>query len=269
MNERFTLDSTLMDIVENERVNRKLPIFFDLQLSEQVKWPFNKMKLKYMMQLIHFPAQELVDASNFILERREAGTKISIPVWRDLPEEEADTAKNVVLIPFASDMEEKDVPAVLICPGSENGHLKMATESMRAAERMMQAGCRAFILNIRTDYGAVDMMRAVRFLRANCRKLGILQEKVAVLAFGEVGIAAMEMYLHGGNIEDVTHRYDGIKGEPDQLWLMDIPEENGDGILQGNSGENSGKIYVCREESRDFSGSPWLEERLDALKKGD
>lgn len=29
MNERFTLDSTVTEISENERVNKKLPIFFE------------------------------------------------------------------------------------------------------------------------------------------------------------------------------------------------------------------------------------------------
>ena len=46
MNERFTLDSTVTEISENERVNKKLPIFFDLALCSQIKWPFSKMKLK-------------------------------------------------------------------------------------------------------------------------------------------------------------------------------------------------------------------------------
>ena len=37
MNERFTLDSTVTEISENERVNKKLPIFFDLALCSQIK----------------------------------------------------------------------------------------------------------------------------------------------------------------------------------------------------------------------------------------
>lgn len=75
MNERFTLESTVTEITENDRVNKKLPIFFDLELCSQVKWPFSKMKLKNMMKMTKFPGQDLVDAANFILERREAGDK--------------------------------------------------------------------------------------------------------------------------------------------------------------------------------------------------
>ena len=51
MNERFTLESTVTEITENDRVNKKLPIFFDLELCSQVKWPFSKMKLKNMMKM--------------------------------------------------------------------------------------------------------------------------------------------------------------------------------------------------------------------------
>ena len=56
------------------------------------------MKLKNMMKMTKFPGQELVDAANFILERREAGDKITIPIWRGLPENEAEAAEYVVLI---------------------------------------------------------------------------------------------------------------------------------------------------------------------------
>ena len=119
MNERFTLESTVTEITENDRVNKKLPIFFDLELCSQVKWPFSKMKLKNMMKMTKFPGQDLVDAANFILERREAGDKTTIPIWRGLPDGEAEAAEHTVLVPFVSDNEDR--PAVIICPEWENG----------------------------------------------------------------------------------------------------------------------------------------------------
>ena len=45
MNERFTLESTVTEITENDRVNKKLPIFFDLELCSRYhlsgmgEWP--------------------------------------------------------------------------------------------------------------------------------------------------------------------------------------------------------------------------------------
>lgn len=66
-----------------------------------------------------FPGQDLVDAANFILERREAGDKTTIPIWRGLPDGEAEAAEHTVLVPFVSDNEDR--PAVIICPEWENG----------------------------------------------------------------------------------------------------------------------------------------------------
>lgn len=39
MNERFTLDSTVTEISENERSIRNCPFFFVLALCSQIKWP--------------------------------------------------------------------------------------------------------------------------------------------------------------------------------------------------------------------------------------
>ena len=46
MNERFTLESTVIEITENDRVNKKLPIFFDLELCSQVKMALFKNEIK-------------------------------------------------------------------------------------------------------------------------------------------------------------------------------------------------------------------------------
>ena len=147
MNERFTLESTVTEITENDRVNKKLPIFFDLELCSQVKWPFSKMKLKNMMKMTKFPGQDLVDAANFILERREAGDKTTIPIWRGLPDGEAEAAEHTVLVPFVSDNEDR--PAVIICPEWENGRQKMMEEGVKIAAGISEMGCQAFILNLR------------------------------------------------------------------------------------------------------------------------
>lgn len=216
MNERFTLEYTVTEITENERVSRKLPFFFDMALCEQLKWPFRKMKLKHMMKLVRFPAQELVTAANFILERREAGEKISIPVWRDLPEAQSEAAKDVVLIPYVT--KGTTLPAVLICPDLAAERLNMVKEGMPAAKELQELGCAAFILNYRKDGASADMGRAIRFLRANHQKLGIDPERIALLACGSACTGAEELNRLRENIEDVTHRYDGIRPYPDGTW---------------------------------------------------
>ena len=254
MNERFTLDSTVTEIAENERVNKKLPIFFDLALCSQVKWPFSKMKLKNMMKMTKFPGQELVDAANFILERREAGDKITIPIWRGLPGNEAEAAEHVVLIPFISDEENR--PAILICPDWENGRQRVMDEGMKAAEVISQSGCQAFILNMRADNETDDMARAVRFIRANHQKLHVASNQVVLLTFGELKTAARKLFFHSKRVKDGTHRYDALKCEPEALWIIGEPDEDADktGVFF------SGSHYTSTNDSRE-----WLETRIREL----
>lgn len=254
MNERFTLDSTVTEIAENERVNRKLPIFFDLALCSQVKWPFSKMKLKNMMKMTKFPGQELVDAANFILERREAGEKITIPVWRGLPESEAEAAEHVVLIPFIS--KGVNAPAVLICPEWENDRQRMMDEGMKMAEIISELGCQAFILNLRKESEADDMARAIRFIRANHEKLHVTEDKIALLTFDEMKTAARKLFFHSKRIKDVTHRYDTLKCEPEVLWIVGEPDEDADKAGVSFSGSH----YSSADDSRE-----WLETRIREL----
>lgn len=251
MNERFTLDSTVTEISENERVNKKLPIFFDLALCSQIKWPFSKMKLKNMMKMTKFLGQELVDAANFILERREAGDKITIPIWRGLPENEAEAAEYVVLIPFISDEENR--PAILICPDWENGRQRMMDEGMKMAKTIFELGCQAFILNLRKESEADDMARALRFIRANHEKLHVEEDKIALLTFGEMKASARKLFFHSKRIKDVTHRYDALKCEPEELWIMGASDEDADktGVFF------SGSHYSLADDSRE-----WLETRI-------
>ena len=93
-----------------------------------------------------FPGQDLVDAANFILERREAGDKTTIPIWRGLPDGEAEAAEHTVLVPFVSDNEDR--PAVIICPEWENGRQKMMEEGLKIAGMFSELGCQALKLMI-------------------------------------------------------------------------------------------------------------------------
>ena len=257
MNERFTLESTVTEIAENERVNKKLPIFFDLELCSQVKWPFSKMKLKNMMKMTKFPGQELVDAANFILERREAGDKITIPIWRGLPDDEAEAAEHTVLVPFVFDHEDR--PAVIICPEWENGRQKMMDEGLKIAETLSELGYQAFILHMREGSEADDMGRAVRFVRANHQKLHVLSDRVVLMVFGGMKAPARKLYFHSKRVKDVTHRYDALKCEPEALWIIGQLDEDAD--KEG--------IFFCEKEALlTDDGMLWIRERIKDIANG-
>lgn len=256
MKERFTLDNTVMEIVENERVNKKLPIFFDLALCHQIKWPFSKMKLKNMMKMTKFPGQMLIDAANFILARREAGEKITIPIWRGLPACDAEAASHTVLIPFITNGQKQ--PAVLICPEWQDGRLKMMEEALPVAMQLSDLSCHAFILNLRADREAEDMARAIRFMRANHEKLHIDKDKIALIAFGEMKAPARKLFFHSKRIKDTTHRYDDLKCEPEELWMIGSPDEDAD---KPNVFFGQISSPMAEEEIN------WLKERVDMLDK--
>lgn len=128
MSELFSMNSTLNEILNNERVNKKLHYLFSPDYYGSIRPMFRKMKLKHMIKLVKtpwgspFPAQGLLRCANFLIERREKGEMTSIPIWKDLPPGQAESAQNVVLIPFlinrdSQKMGDKKAPCVIICPG--------------------------------------------------------------------------------------------------------------------------------------------------------
>ena len=90
MSELFTMNSSLYEILNNERVNKKLHYLFSPLYYENIRPFFQKLKLKHMIRLVKtpwgrpFPAEGLLRCANLIISRREAGELVSIPVWKDL-----------------------------------------------------------------------------------------------------------------------------------------------------------------------------------------
>ena len=117
-------------------------------------------------------------------------------------------------------------------------------------------GCQAFILNLRKESEADDMARALRFIRANHEKLHVEEDKIALLTFGEMKAAARKLFFHSKRIKDVTHRYDVLKCEPEELWIMGASDEDADktGVFF------SGSHYSLADDSRE-----WLETRIRKL----
>ena len=105
MAELFTMNSSLKEILENERVNKKLNYLFSSLYYSNVRPMFKKMKLKHMVRFVKtpwgrpFPAEGLLRCANFLLERREKGELISIPIWQGLEEHEMVQREKVVLVP--------------------------------------------------------------------------------------------------------------------------------------------------------------------------
>lgn len=229
MSELFTMNTSLEEILSNERVNKKLNLLFSPLYYESIKPFFRKMKLKNMVKLVKtpwgrpFPAEGLLRCANFLITRREAGELTSISIWKDLPEDEAASAENVVLIPFLL-KDKKDAPCVIICPGGAYNRVACHNEGIPVAEELNRRGYQVFLLNYRVypglyPKGEQDLVRAIRFVRANKEKLGIDPANVMIMGFsagGHLCACVGALYDH---IEDTTHRYDSISARPDKICL--------------------------------------------------
>lgn len=229
MSERFTMNTSLEDILKNERVNKKLHYLFSPLYYENIKPLMRKMKLKHMVKLVKtpwgrpFPAEGLLRCANFLITRREAGEMTSISIWKDLPEDEAAQAEDVVLIPFLL-KDKKNAPCVIVCPGGAYNRVACHNEGIPVAEELNRRGYQAFILNYRVypnlyPKGEQDLVRAIRFVRANHEKLGVDPANVMIMGFsagGHLCACVGALYDH---MEDVTHRYDTISARPDKICL--------------------------------------------------
>ena len=82
------------------------------------------------------------------------------------------------------------------------------------------------------------------------------EDKIALLTFGEMKAAARKLFFHSKRIKDVTHRYDALKCEPEELWIMGASDEDADktGVFF------CGSHYSLADDSRE-----WLETRIRKL----
>lgn len=229
MAELFTMNSSLKEILENERVNKKLNYLFSSLYYSNVRPMFKKMKLKHMVRFVKtpwgrpFPAEGLLRCANFLLERREKGELISIPIWQGLEEHEMVQREKVVLVPFMEE-ERKNAPCVIICPGGAYNRVAFHNEGIPVAEKMRSLGYQAFILNYRVypdlyPKPQQDLIRAIRFVRKNHEKLGVDPENVMIMGFSAGGHLCATVGALYDRYEDETHRYDDISARPDKICL--------------------------------------------------
>lgn len=91
--------------------------------------------------------------------------------------------------------------AVLICPGGAFQIRSDQPEGIDVAEALSALGYQSFVVDYRLrpytqQEGALDLARAVRFVRAHAREYGIDETDIAVMGFSAGGILSGEMLLH-------------------------------------------------------------------------
>ena len=91
--------------------------------------------------------------------------------------------------------------AVLICAGGAFQYRSDANEGTPVAQALSELGYQSFVVNYRLrpytqEEGALDLARAVRFVRQNAEVYGIEPDDIAVMGFSAGGILSGEMLLH-------------------------------------------------------------------------
>lgn len=109
--------------------------------------------------------------------------------------------------------------AVLICPGGAFQFRSDQPEGVDVAEALSALGYQSFVVDYRLQpytqqEGALDLARAVRFVRAHAQAYGIDPSDIAAMGFSAGGILSGEMLLH----------YDGAV-EPTALDASYAPDE--------------------------------------------
>lgn len=91
--------------------------------------------------------------------------------------------------------------AVLICPGGAFQFRSMQPEGYAVARRLSALGYQCFVVSYRLspysqEVAALDLARAVRYVRKNADAYGISEDKIAVVGFSAGGILCGELLLN-------------------------------------------------------------------------
>ena len=110
--------------------------------------------------------------------------------------------------------------AVLICPGGAFQFRSDQPEGVDVAEALSERGYQSFVVDYRLrpytqQEGALDLARAVRFVRSHVEEYGIDPQDIAVMGFSAGGILSGEMLLHFDG--DVSPSVLDPQYQPDEL----------------------------------------------------
>jgi len=110
--------------------------------------------------------------------------------------------------------------AVVVCAGGAFLFRSDQMEGTPIAQALSELGFQSFVLNYRLnpytqEEGALDLARAVRFIRAHASEYGIAPHAIAVMGFSAGGILAGEMLLNwkgqiNGSALDLNYQPDEL-----------------------------------------------------------
>jgi acetyl esterase/lipase len=127
----------------------------------------------------------------------------------------------MVYLPAKQGVEVKG--AVLVCAGGAFQFRNDRIEGTPVAEHLSELGYQSFVVNYRLrpytmQEGALDLARAVRYVRSHAEDLGIEETDIAVVGFSAGGILGGELLLNfGGTINGTAIDPDYVPDELDRI----------------------------------------------------
>lgn len=165
--------------------------------------------------------------------------------------DEPDFRPYVVTFPVPEGTEIKG--AVLICAGGAFQFRSDYPEGTPVAQELSKLGYQSFVVNYRLrpytqEEGALDLARAVRFVRKNADVYGIDEKDIAVMGFSAGGILAGEMLLN------YDGKVNGTALDPD--YVPDLLDEvSADAGADGMIYSFYGRLSVASTDSEKFARS--------------
>lgn len=141
--------------------------------------------------------------------------------------------------------------AVLICAGGAFQFRSDNNEGTPVAQALSEAGFQSFVVNYRLrpytqEEGALDLARAVRFVRKNAAVYGIDEKDIAVMGFSAGGILAGEMLLNFNGTVNGTALDTGYV--PDELDGI-----SADAVADGMIYSFYGRLSVASKDVEKFA----------------
>lgn len=243
----FTKNHSIEDILKTDDLRKYIGILFPVMLCDMVPESYKNVPLAVVEQKVKMPwgapflADDLVRAANHLEEIIYDRSYEFIPLWKEesadrfLPEVEKNSKESVCLM-TSNVFTKREKPAVIICPGGGYEVISMYAEGLQMAERMEDAGYKAFILNYRVSPNRypkpqMDLGMAIKYVRANAEKYHIDPNQIMVIGSSAGGHLCASMTLYSDEIErllmeelkeeepHLADRYEGISIKPDKICL--------------------------------------------------
>ena len=236
---KFTSENSMNEILKG--AGSQFALFFPESLVQLVPENLRGKPLKewadsFMMPWgFPFPAQDFINDANMVLDSEIYWDLV--PLWvsdEKFTVDTNDVCSSALMI--LKNQPDEIRPAVIVCPGGGYENLAFSSEGVKTAQRLIEGGYKAFILNYRYSPNRwpkpqEDLALAILHVRANAKEYGIDPDNLMILGYSAGGhLCASTAALRTEIAEalfadlaemrpDLCEKYRDISVRPDKVCL--------------------------------------------------